>query len=106
MTATPRKTMVIRSCSGASGSAQLQLHMAPKEKLCDQKFDLNAAHGLGRKVAAGPSNRITLSAALSTPPLQFLWTGTRRVRRASYNLCDVTTRCFATTVLDSTMLWG
>ena len=80
--------------------------MAPEEKLCDQKFDLNAARRLGRKVVPGPSNRITLSAALSAPPLQFLWTGTRRVWRASYNLCDVTKRCFATTVLDSTVLWG
>ena len=34
--------------------------MAPEEKLCDQKFDLNAARRLGRKVVPGPSNRITL----------------------------------------------
>ena len=56
MTAAPRQTRGIRSCSGARGGAQPQLHTAADEKLVDQQFALAAARRLGRKVAASPSN--------------------------------------------------
>ena len=51
--------------------------MAPEEKLCDQKFDLNAARRLGRKVVPGPSNRITLRCSQrSASPIFVDWYST------------------------------
>ena len=51
--------------------------MAPEEKLCDQKFDLNAACRLGRKVVPGPSNRITLRCSQrSASPIFVDWYST------------------------------